>query len=165
MTLLNENDLMQQIQELIEIVEEFQFQDVEAVYIEHLKILQCDLSNKKGQDFVDYLDYLDKHITDLKLQIIDRFSVHNEHLTENYLNQLLESDRILFAELNYTTKSDDCHSYLQAKEQYTSKYKDMLFSLPEINSLSTCLQEKLLYMAMHVAELNFLLNLPWTIAV
>mgnify|MGYP003292343689 CR=1 FL=1 len=159
----NEAEFMLQIQELLDIIEEHEFHDMEVAYIEQLEKLGVDLSGNSRNHITDYIESLATHISELKSSIINRFSVHNNHLTEDYLDQLITTDRILFAELKYTTKNDDCFQYLKAKEQYSLEFKDMLFSIPEVYALSINLQNKLWTMSMQVAELNFLLNQHWTI--
>ena len=126
---------MQQMKELTDMIDEYEFQEMEAAYLEQLKKLEADLSNQTAYTVPDYIDSLENRITNLKFQIIERFSVHNKHLTEKYMDQLIQTDRILFAQLYYTTKVDDCEQYLLAKKQYTLKYKDILHSNPEICAL------------------------------
>ena len=153
------------MQELLNMINEHEFHDMEIAYIEHLEKLKIDLDDKNRDALLAYIDYLDSYITKLKESIIERFSPHNQHLTSKYMDELITTDRILFAELNFTTKSDDCLQYLIAKEQYALEYKDMLLSLPEVYSLSIKAQNDLWNMSMHVAELDFLLNQHWTIPV
>lgn len=160
---MNNNEFELQIQELLNMINEHEFHDMEIVYIEHLDKLKNDLSGKNRDALLEYIDYLDSHITKLKEQIIERFSPYNAHLTGEYMDQLINTDRILYAELNHTTKSDDCLQYLLAKEQYALEYKDMLLSIPEVYSLSIKVQNDLWNMSMHVAELTFLLDQHWTI--
>ncbi len=159
----NNEIFMQQIKELTDMIDKYEFQDMEAAYLEQLEKLNADLFDTDIRSFSGYVTYFDSHITDLKCQIIERFSMHNKHLTEEYLHQLIETDCILSAQLNHTTKSDDCRQYLLAKERYALKYREIFSSIPAICALPTDSQDKLLSMAMHVAELNFLLNLHWTI--
>lgn len=161
----NNNELEQQIKELIDMIEEHEFHDMEIEYIAQLDKLKTDLSAKNKDDILKYINHVTAQITELKLNIIERFSIHNIHLTEEYMNQLIETDRILFVRLNNTTKSDDCLQYLMAKEQYAHEFKDLLLSFPEVSSLSIPLQNQLWNMSMHVAELNFLRNQHWTIKV
>ena len=123
---LNNNELMQQINEIIDMINVYEFQDMETVYVSQLEKIKADLPGNYAGNILAYFDHLDNLITDLKLRIIERFSVHNKHLTVDYMNQLIQNDRILFAQLDHTTKVDDCEQYLLAKEQYSLKYKEYL---------------------------------------
>ncbi len=163
MKFFNDVEFDMQMKELIDMIDAYEFQDMELEYIAQLDKLKIDLSNKAKTDIVAYIDLLKDQIAELVSDIVERFSIHNEHLCKEYMYNLIETDRILFAKLNHTTKNDDCIQYIRAKEQYGLEYKDMLLSIPEVYALSIVTQNDLWNMSMHIAELNFLSNQHWTI--
>ena len=158
-------DFDQHIKELMEIIEENEFRDMETAYITSLKKLKTNLSDMQNGHLTTYMEHLENHILKLKSEIIERFSPYNSHLTEEYLDELIQTDRILFAQLDKTSKREDCLQYLRAKEQYSSEYKELLLSLPEFNALTIDLQNKFWKLSMHIAELNFLLEQPLIIRI
>lgn len=78
---LNNKEFEMQIQELLNMINEHEFHDMEIAYIKHLDKLKLDLTNKNGDSLLEYIESLSSHITNLKEQIIERFSPHNAHLT------------------------------------------------------------------------------------
>ena len=75
----NDKEFMLQIQELLDIIAEHEFHDMEVAYLEQLEKLGEDLSTKAKNHISDYIESLASRISELKSSIINRFSVHNSH--------------------------------------------------------------------------------------
>lgn len=162
MDLIDDFALDESLKELISFVDRYEFQSMEDEYIAQIEKLKADLSSKKQKEIVVYIHLLNKNIKNLTSKIVKRFSPYNKHLTKAYLRNLIETDRILLAELYYTSKSDDSQQYLLAKEQYALEYHHLLLSFPEVCKLSVKYQKELYALSMHNAELSFLFHQPRT---
>ena len=160
----NNDEFDIQIKDLLNIIEQHEYRDIEEEYILQLEIIKKDLSHKTREQITEYIHQLNIRISELKLDIIRHFSIRNTHLTEDYLNRLIHADDLLSAKLEFTTKIDSSQHML-AKEKYFIEYKYMLLSFPVVASLSTELQDKILFMNKHIAELSFLSNQHWIIKV
>ena len=153
----------EQIKELLDIIDACDFQDMADEYIAQAEKLKADLAEKKQKEITAYIRSLKRNIETLTKKIVKRFSPHNEHLTESYLENLIATDGILLTKLKCTTKIDDCTQQLKAKAQYTLEYQELLHSFPEVCSLPANQQEELRILSMHLAELNYLFHQHWTV--
>lgn len=144
-------------------IEKAQYEAIESEYIHQLEKMKADLASLNVDAIPDYIKSMDEIIEKLKHQIIKSFSIHNNQLTEEYMDEHIISDTILTIELNGTTKSDDILQYLKAQDHFQQEYRDALNDIPHIWGLPPSFGLNLLIKGLKIAELRFLAKQSWII--
>lgn len=139
------------------------YSEAKREYMKLIESVKNDFGSFDQGFATDYKKSLKTEIEGLKQSIILKYSIHNRHLTNEYLDELISHDRIFEINLKGTTLADDRKTYIKAKKECTEIFKTEYNSYSIVEGCPDIEIDKVVIDAMHIAELRFLLLQKWII--